>query len=125
MHSHGDDQVMHTCDHGGPSDEAKRFKEIKIAQILEGDSRIGLSKGIVTMAEEYMDMNDWCEERQELVMKAFELLLARTNGQSPTPATFFRQIVNNHPSYNRDSIVSEDIIFEILNVVENMQLRQV
>ena len=81
---------MHTCDHGGPSDEAKRFKEIKIAQILEGDSRIGLSKGIITMAEEYMDMNDWEEERQELVMKSFEMLLSRANGASPTPAAFLR-----------------------------------
>lgn len=44
-------------------DEAKRIKEVTIAQIFDGDSRIGLTKGLITMVEEYMDMNDWEEEQ--------------------------------------------------------------
>ena len=50
-------------------EEAKLLKEISIAQILEGDSAIGIPKGLITMMEEYMEIQDWEEEQIEVVMK--------------------------------------------------------
>ena len=71
---------FHTCEQNAQKEEAKRIKEVSIAQILDGDSRVGLDKGLITMVEEYMDLNDWEEEHQAVVMKAFNFLSARANG---------------------------------------------
>lgn len=53
MHNHDN------CNPTGQKEEAKRTKEITIVQLLEGDSSIGLPKGLITLAEEFMEINDW------------------------------------------------------------------
>lgn len=47
---------------------------------MEGDSSIGLAKGLITMAEEYMEINDWEEEQVAAVMKLLNFLAARASG---------------------------------------------
>ena len=58
MHNHDN------CNPTGQKEEAKRTKEITIVQLLEGDSSIGLPKGLITLAEEFMEINDWEEHNQ-------------------------------------------------------------
>lgn len=42
--------------------DAKLYKELTIAQILDGDANVGLFKGLIILAEEYMEINDWEED---------------------------------------------------------------
>ena len=56
------------CHPDGQKEDAKRVKELSIAQLLEGDAAIGLPKGLLTLAEEYMEINDWDDENIEIVM---------------------------------------------------------
>ena len=90
-------------------EEAKRTKELSISQILDGDSSVGLHKGLITMAEEYMEINDWEEDEIATVMKMLHFLSARAAGQVPTGASFMRSFVGGHPEYAKDSILSHSI----------------
>ena len=91
----------HSCSEE-KKEEVKRYKELSIAQILDGDSNLGLPKGLITMIEEYMEINDWEDEHIEVVMKMLSLLLARARGQLPTGASFMRGFVKAHPDYHKD-----------------------
>lgn len=102
-------------------EERKRIKEVTIAQILEGDSAIGLPKGLITMMEEYMEIQDWEEEQIEVVMKMMQFLLARAQGLVPTAAGFMRQFVSLHPSYQKDSVVPQRVTFDLLNIIGQME----
>ena len=76
---------MHTScqhDHGAEEIKAeeKRIKELSIRQILDGDNSLGLHKGLITMAEEYMEINDWEDEQIEAVMKILHFMSAKACG---------------------------------------------
>ena len=64
-HSHNHDHDHCTEEQ---KEEGKRIKELSIAQILEGDSALGLPKGLITMMEEYMEIQDWEDHQIETVM---------------------------------------------------------
>ena len=42
---------------------------------------MGLHKGLITMAEEYMEINDWEDEQIEVVMKMLYFLSAKASEQ--------------------------------------------
>jgi len=95
-------------------EEAKRIREISLVQLLDGDSSIGMPKGVITLAEEWMEINDWDEEHIAVVMKALHFLKARAAGEIPTAAIFMQNYVCNHPSYQRDSVVCQRVLFDLL-----------
>jgi glutamate--cysteine ligase catalytic subunit len=48
------------------------------------------------------------------------LVSKRASGELQTNATFLRNLVMNHPSYNHDSVIDDDIAYDIIKKVEKM-----
>ena len=46
-------------------------------------------------------------------------------GKLPTTAKWIRNFVQNHPKYNHDSVVSQEINYDLIRMVEKIQNGQV
>ena len=47
-------------------------------------------------------------------------LVARATGVVPTGAKFLRNFVQSHPSYNRDSMLNQQINYDILQMMSGL-----
>ena len=86
---------------------------LSIEEILEGKPSINY-KGILPLIEEYMDLKCYKEEHKHKIREYLNFVRGRGNGMFKTGARYIRDIVENHSSYKQDSIVPEDICFQIL-----------
>jgi len=50
-------------------------------------------------------------------MKYFEILSKRAKGEIPTIASWIRRFVLKHPEYQRDSIVTPEIVADLINAI--------
>ena len=53
-------------------------------------------------------------------MRYLHFLSERATGQIPTGATFLRQYVTEHPAYNRDSLVTPEINYDLLQMMAGL-----
>ena len=53
-------------------------------------------------------------------MSYLRFLSDRATGQIPTGASFIRQFVTEHPAYNRDSIVTREINYDLLQMMSGL-----
>ena len=66
-------------------------------------------------------LKDYCRETLEEVKEVFEkvssyinLISRRTSGEAITPAQWIRKFVRSHPEYKKDSVVTEEITYDLV-----------
>jgi len=89
------------------------FKEMTISEILEGDSEFG-NLGLIPIIQEYMKMNKFSEEDLSFYNTMIEFLCKRARGEIKTGARFMRDLVLNHPEYEKDSVVGDKICYDLV-----------
>eukprot|EP01035_Chromulina_nebulosa_P016858 gene16858-22345_t len=71
--------------------------------------------GLIPLVYAYLDFIN-CEQKTfNRLNEYLQFISKRATGELLTPATWMRQFVMNHPSYNRDSIISQDIAYDLMN----------
>jgi len=55
------------------------------------------------------------------IEKYLDLIRRRANGSLQTPATWIRDFVRSHPDYKHDSIVSQEINYDLLVAVDEIE----
>ena len=53
-------------------------------------------------------------------MKYFTLLQRRARGELRTGARFLRDFVTSHPAYERDSVISKEIAFDLVTMMDSL-----
>ncbi|CAG8601079.1 27302_t:CDS:10 [Gigaspora margarita] len=81
--------------------------------------------GLINIIFQYLEsMNIDIETRYHLG-KYLEFIGMRASGKIQTTATWIRNFVRSHPNYNRDSIVSQEINYDLIKMVEGIQKGQI
>lgn len=76
--------------------------------------------GLIPLVESYLNsMNVDVETRCELATY-LDLIRKRANGKLWTAAKWLRHYIGNHPGYNHDSDLSDDVQYDLLKAVEQM-----
>lgn len=73
--------------------------------------------GLVYAYLETLDMN---EEQSKSINKYLDLVRRRADGSLTTTATWIRDFVRSHPAYKFDSVVSQEINYDLLMAVDEM-----
>ena len=102
------------------NDEADRYKELYIWQILEGDASVGMPVGIITFCEQYMDMNEWPEDKIAQTMTYLKFLSMRARGTVPTGARFLRDFVLSHADYKQDSFLTTQMQYDLMKMLDSL-----
>jgi glutamate--cysteine ligase catalytic subunit len=58
------------------------------------------------------------EQHKVQLSKYLDLVSARANGTSLTPATWMRKFVTGHKDYQSDSVVSESVCYDLIKVID-------
>mmetsp|Transcript_1775 Transcript_1775/g.1953 ORF Transcript_1775/g.1953 Transcript_1775/m.1953 type:complete len:319 (+) Transcript_1775:972-1928(+) len=89
------------------------FEEMTLADILQGNEEFG-NIGLLSLIDEYMQINKFSEEDLKFYHKMIEFLLKRAKGEIKTGARFMRDLVLNHPEYEQDSVVNDHICYDLV-----------
>lgn len=99
----------------GPVED--EYELMSISEIINGQADGGFP-GLVPLVENYLSgMNIDVETRCGLV-RYLELIQKRADGTLWTGARWIRHFVRSHPKYEKDSVVGDEIAFDLVKAAE-------
>ena len=98
------------CATGG--NEENSFEEMTMDEIMNGKG--DYYPGLIPLVYAYLEIIKCDTITMKRVGEYLELIKLRSRGELLTPASYIRNFVTNHPSYKKDSVVSEDIAYDLL-----------
>lgn len=93
------------------------IEELTINQILNGHENFD---GILPLIERYLNSMSLERETEARLLEYLELIRMRAAGQLLTPATWIRRFVMSHPSYKNNSVVSEEITYDLVKEIDRI-----
>uniref|UniRef100_A0A914V0J1 Glutamate--cysteine ligase n=1 Tax=Plectus sambesii TaxID=2011161 RepID=A0A914V0J1_9BILA len=102
------------------ADSADDFVELSIDEIINGKPDSDMP-GLAPLVEKYIDEQETISnEQKQKLLSYVALIRRRANGSSKTNAQWMRDFVQSHPNYRKDSIVPENVIYEMLKIVDDV-----
>eukprot|EP00357_Protocruzia_adherens_P033027 CAMPEP_0115018550 /NCGR_PEP_ID=MMETSP0216-20121206/28883_1 /TAXON_ID=223996 /ORGANISM="Protocruzia adherens, Strain Boccale" /LENGTH=597 /DNA_ID=CAMNT_0002389787 /DNA_START=607 /DNA_END=2400 /DNA_ORIENTATION=- len=96
------------------SEESERFAEMTLDEIFNGS---GKWSGLCDLIKEDLTGQDPATQK---LREYVDFIAKRASGEIPTNATWMRDFIVNHPNYNRDSIVTEKINYDLMKFVSEI-----
>lgn len=100
------------------------YEQKTIDEILNGKERGFV--GLIPLVRELVASLELDAANREFIDKVLRFVSQRASGQLITAATWIRNFVRSHPSYKRDSVVTEEINFDLIQTIlkiENGELK--
>lgn len=95
------------------------YELMTIADIVNGCSD-GSFPGLIPLVESYLNSVNVDVETRCFLATYLDLIRKRADGTLWTGARWIREFVAKHPSYKHDSVVSEEICYDLVKAVEEM-----
>ena len=95
------------------------IKEMTLNEILNGKKEYGYI-GILEVMKHFV-LNLYKEKEQELLLGQLSFLSDRVNGKLLTGAQYLRKLVLDHKSYKKDSVVTQEIAYDVMSKVVDIQ----
>ncbi|TFK54486.1 glutamate-cysteine ligase catalytic subunit [Heliocybe sulcata] len=101
----------------GPVDE--EYEEMTIDEIMNGK---GLNfPGLLGLVYAYLETLDIDEQSRNKIEDYLNLIRGRSNSSLQTAATWIRNFVRNHPDYKYDSVVSQEINYDLMRTADEIE----
>lgn len=103
----------------GPVED--EYEQMTINEVINGQhSSEGGFPGLIPLVESYLNsMNVDVETRCDLA-RYLDLIRKRADGTYWTAAKWIRHFVQTHPSYQKDSVVSDEISYDLVKATEQI-----
>lgn len=106
---------------GSETSDPDECVQMTIDEIMNGST--GQFPGLIPLIESYLnsvncDVETRCELGQYL-----ELISHRASGKLQTAATWIRNFIRSHPAYKHDSVVNDEINYDLVKAVEKMSTK--
>lgn len=92
-----------------------KLVELTLNDLLNGNESFDF-KGVLPILNEYLEQysSETDKTMRDKFKKYLELLELRASGRLKTPANYMRNFVLNHPKYCHDSVVNDEINYDLL-----------
>eukprot|EP01102_Stenamoeba_stenopodia_P011556 TRINITY_DN3564_c0_g1_i1.p1 TRINITY_DN3564_c0_g1~~TRINITY_DN3564_c0_g1_i1.p1 ORF type:complete len:620 (+),score=148.40 TRINITY_DN3564_c0_g1_i1:197-2056(+) len=94
--------------------EDNTIEQVSVNDILNGSDNV---EGIIPLVRSYLDTLNLKEQDKSVALRAISFVSKRASGELITPATWIRNFVRNHPDYKQDSVVSEQINYDLIKTI--------
>ncbi|CAG0895094.1 unnamed protein product [Cyprideis torosa] len=93
------------------SHDDEEYMEMTIDEIINGRDK---SAGLVELVNNYIDTLEVDAVTRESLTQYLDLIRRRASGRTLTTASWMRKQVLEHPEYQRDSVVSDSIAYDLI-----------
>jgi glutamate--cysteine ligase catalytic subunit len=97
--------------------------EMSLDEIVNGSAEF---KGLIPIVLDYLELMDNLEPLTSCKFKQYlRFIKKRADGSLLTPASYIRKFVANHPAYKHDSIVNNEVNYDLLwnvHLISNQQI---
>ncbi|VVC95437.1 unnamed protein product [Leptidea sinapis] len=101
------------------SPDADHYAEMSLDEIVNGKD--GVFPGLIPLIETYLSGMDVDADTHCSVQQYLKLIQRRASGEISTMATWMRDFVTKHPQYQKDSVVTERINYDLLKTAHGIQ----
>ena len=112
-----DDQIRSNED-----DPHERCEQMSIDQIINGSAEF---PGLIPLLNFYLSSMEIDADTRCTLCNAMNLVSKRAKGTLPTPARLMRDFIVSHPSYKQDSVVNEQINYDLMSLLMKLQNDQI
>jgi glutamate--cysteine ligase catalytic subunit len=102
---------------GDTNGERGEYVLLTMNEIMNGNADF---KGILPLMNVYLASAAVEQNTRNVISKYLSFISKRAAGELLTPASWIRQFVTNHPHYNHDSIVSEEISYDLVQACKEI-----
>jgi len=108
----------------GVDDERRRipveeeYEEMTIEEVICGK---GEFPGLLGLVNAYINSLDVDFKSKRKLRKYLELVRMRSNGTLSTTATWMRDFIRSHPAYKKDSVISQEINYDLLKAADEIE----
>ncbi|RIB21386.1 glutamate-cysteine ligase-domain-containing protein [Gigaspora rosea] len=100
-----------------------KFEQMTINEIVNGDGKE--FPGMIVIMFHYLESINIDIETRYHLGNYLEFICMRASGKIQTTATWVRNFVRSHPNYNHDSIVSQEINYDLIKMLDKIQKGEV
>lgn len=97
---------------GSGNSEENSYGEMTMAEIMCGKG--DFFPGLIPLVLAYLDHINCDKVTRKRVTLYLDFIARRAKGELLTPATWMRQFVRNHPAYKGDSVVTDEIAYDLM-----------
>ena len=102
-------------------DEEDNIKLLTINEILNGANQFNYL-GLISFIKKEINKNpNYNEIMRQNLLKFANHMEKKAKGEIWTDAKYIRKFINDHPKYNKDSIITEDINYDLINHLLDIQ----
>ncbi|KAF8125726.1 glutamate-cysteine ligase-domain-containing protein [Boletus edulis] len=95
------------------------YEEMSMEEIFNGKG--ATFPGLLSLVEAYLDTLDIDPPERLRISKYIDFVRRRANGSLLTAASWMRQFVRSHPSYKFDSVVSQEINYDLMVAIDEIE----
>ncbi|GAA5974921.1 hypothetical protein JCM5350_004505 [Sporobolomyces pararoseus] len=103
----------------GPIEE--EYEEFTINEIINGSPSKNNFPGLLGVVRQYLDGLEISRQVRKELDRSLELVSKRADGSLITTATWMRNFVQKHPLYKKDSVVSQEINYDLVKAVDRIE----
>ncbi|KAB5590747.1 Glutamate-cysteine ligase catalytic subunit [Ceratobasidium theobromae] len=100
----------------GPIED--EYEEMTMDEIINGK---GSFPGLLGVVNAYLDSLNVEFTAKLKLQKYLDLIKRRADGSLQTPATWIRNFVRSHPAYKFDSVVSQEINYDLIKTIDKIE----
>ncbi|KAG7098839.1 hypothetical protein E1B28_000743 [Marasmius oreades] len=97
----------------------EEYEEMTMNEIMNGKGED--FPGLVGLAAAYLDTLDIDPDELVKLQGYLDLVRRRANGSLLTAATWMRNFVRSHPKYAKDSVVSQEVNYDLMVAVDEIE----
>ncbi|CAJ0909434.1 15374_t:CDS:2 [Entrophospora sp. SA101] len=98
------------------------YQKMTINEIFNGNDKF---PGLISLIFRYLESINVDIESRCMLGKYLRFVSKRAEGKLQTTAKWMRNFVQNHPKYNQDSVVTQEINYDLIRMIEKIQNGQV
>ncbi|KAG9046203.1 hypothetical protein FS837_004874 [Tulasnella sp. UAMH 9824] len=95
------------------------YEEMTINEVINGNGDD--FPGLLGLVNAYLNSLDVEFEQKRRMRKYMEFVKQRANGTLKTTATWIREFVRSHPTYKFDSVVSQEINYDLCKAIDEIE----
>lgn len=97
--------------------------ELTVNEIMNGKKDVFV--GLVPLMKRYLDQLMDLDAKDRVKLDQYvELMSRRASGELMTAATYLRKRVKEHPEYKHDSVITEEIAYDLVKMADRISSKQ-